>query len=213
LVVVFGFFVHGLLVLLATTGIAESSLEVVTINCHMIGTWMPWAFLLQELLELLLRRRLLASRGTIHSRDEIIWLTLSGWTRIVPLAFVVAVVMRTPQIAILAPWELFPHLLLLFRPVDRAGVPDLSVSGNKFDLMEVDPHDPTRRANLKRQCNRWTNSLWLPTLLVQDQPDHEDQFLFAIEERTRTRGEQSIYHSKVEFCNTRGQHWFARVQE
>jgi hypothetical protein len=61
----------------------------------------------------------------------------------VPLAFVVAVVMRTPQIAILAPWELFPHLLLLFRPVDRAGVPDLSVSGNKFDLMEVDPHDPT----------------------------------------------------------------------
>jgi hypothetical protein len=26
---------------------------------------------------------------------------------------------------------------------DRAGVPDLSVSGNKFDLMEVDPHDPT----------------------------------------------------------------------
>jgi hypothetical protein len=27
--------------------------------------------------------------------------------------------------------------------IDRAGVPDLSVSGNKFDLMEVDPHDPT----------------------------------------------------------------------
>ena len=69
------------------------------------------------------------------------------------------------------------------------------------------------RASLKCQCNRWTNSLWLPTLLVQDQPDHADQFLFAIEERTRTRGEQSIYHSKVEFCNTRGQRWFARVQE
>jgi hypothetical protein len=26
---------------------------------------------------------------------------------------------------------------------DRARVPDLSVSGNNFDLMEVDPHDPT----------------------------------------------------------------------
>ena len=26
---------------------------------------------------------------------------------------------------------------------DRAGVPDLSVSGDKFDLVEVDPHDPT----------------------------------------------------------------------
>jgi hypothetical protein len=69
---------------------------VVTINCRMIGIWMPWAFLLQELLELLLRRQLLASRGMIHSRDEIIWLALSGWTRIVPLAFVVAVVVRTP---------------------------------------------------------------------------------------------------------------------
>jgi uncharacterized membrane protein YjdF len=74
---------------------------------------MPWAFLLQELLELLLCCRLLASRGTIHSRDQIIWLSLSGWTRIVPLALVVAIVMRTPQIAILAPRELLPHLLLL----------------------------------------------------------------------------------------------------
>ena len=26
---------------------------------------------------------------------------------------------------------------------DRAGVPDLSVSGDKFDLAEDDPHDPT----------------------------------------------------------------------
>jgi hypothetical protein len=26
---------------------------------------------------------------------------------------------------------------------DRAGVPDLSVSGDKSDLVEVDPHDPT----------------------------------------------------------------------
>jgi hypothetical protein len=53
----------------------------------------------------------------IHSHDEIIWLALSGWTRIVPLALVVAVVMRTPQIAILMPQELLPHLLLLLGPV------------------------------------------------------------------------------------------------
>jgi hypothetical protein len=117
LVIIFGFLVHGLLVLLATAGIAESPPEVVTINCHMIGTWMPWAFLLQELLELLLHRRLLASRGMIHSREEIIWLALSGWTQIVPLALVVAVVMRTPQFAILAPQEPLPHLLLLLGPV------------------------------------------------------------------------------------------------
>jgi hypothetical protein len=28
-------------------------------------------------------------------------------------------------------------------PTDRAGVPDLSVSGDNSDLVEVDPHDPT----------------------------------------------------------------------
>jgi hypothetical protein len=53
----------------------------------------------------------------IHSRDEIIWPALLGWTRIVPLAFVIAVVIWTPQIAILAPREPLPHLLLLFGPV------------------------------------------------------------------------------------------------
>jgi hypothetical protein len=42
---------------------------------------------------------------------------LSGWTRIVPLALIVAVVMRTPQIAILAPREPLLHLLLLLGPV------------------------------------------------------------------------------------------------
>jgi hypothetical protein len=83
----------------------------------MIGTWMLWTFLLQKLLELLLCCRLLASRRTIHSHDEIIWLALSGWTRKVPLAFVVAVVVRTPQIAILAPRKLLLHLLLLFGPI------------------------------------------------------------------------------------------------
>jgi hypothetical protein len=27
-------------------------------------------------------------------------------------------------------------------PLDRAGVPDLSVSGDNFDLVQEDPHDP-----------------------------------------------------------------------
>jgi hypothetical protein len=117
LIIIFGFFVHWLLVLLATTRIAESPPKVVTINCRVISTWMPWAFLLQELLELLLRCRLLASRGMIRNHDEIIWLALSGWTRIFPLALVVVVVMRTPKISILAPRELLPHLLLLLGPV------------------------------------------------------------------------------------------------
>jgi hypothetical protein len=79
LVILFGFFVHWL-VLLAATRIAKCPPVVVAINCRMIGTWMPWGFLLQELFELLLRCCLLASRGTIHSRDEIVWIALSGWT-------------------------------------------------------------------------------------------------------------------------------------
>ena len=33
--------------------------------------------------------------------------------------------------------------LILPFPSDRAGVPDLSVSGDKFDLAEDDPHDLT----------------------------------------------------------------------
>jgi hypothetical protein len=53
----------------------------------------------------------------IHSRDEIIWLAFMVWTRIVSLAFIIAVVIWTPQIAILAPREPLPHLLLLFGPV------------------------------------------------------------------------------------------------
>jgi hypothetical protein len=28
-------------------------------------------------------------------------------------------------------------------PLDRVGVPDLSVSGDNFDLVEDEPHDPT----------------------------------------------------------------------
>jgi hypothetical protein len=53
----------------------------------------------------------------IHSSDDIIWLTFPGWTRKVPLAFVVAVVIWVPQITILTPREPLPHLLLLFGPI------------------------------------------------------------------------------------------------
>jgi hypothetical protein len=72
LVVILGFLVRWLLALLTTTRVAECPPEVVTVDGRVIGTWVPWAFLLQELLKLLLRRPLFASQGTIHSRDEII---------------------------------------------------------------------------------------------------------------------------------------------
>ena len=38
--------------------------------------------------------------------------------------------------------------------VDRCRVPDLSASGDNFDLVDVDPHDPTTTSKPKRQCNR-----------------------------------------------------------
>jgi hypothetical protein len=60
ILVILGFFVRRLLVLLATTGVAERPPKVVAVNGGMIGTWVPRALLLQELLKLLLRRRLLA---------------------------------------------------------------------------------------------------------------------------------------------------------
>jgi hypothetical protein len=49
------------------------------------------------------------------------------------------------------------HVLECFGPfryctkvnADRVGVPDLSVSGDKFDLVEDDPHDPTMTSELE----------------------------------------------------------------
>jgi hypothetical protein len=117
LIIVLRFFVRRLLVLLSTTRVAEHPPKVVAVNGGMIGTWLPRALLLQELLKLLLHCRLLAPRRTIDSRDDIIWLSFPGWTRKVPLAFVVAVVVWAPQIAILTPREPLPHLLLLFGPI------------------------------------------------------------------------------------------------
>jgi hypothetical protein len=116
LVVLFGFFIRQL-ILLATTGIAKFPSEVVAINCRLIGTWMPWVFFLQELFKLLLRCCLPASRRMIHSRDEVVWLALSRWTRIVPLALVGTIVICAPQVAVIAPREPLPHLFLLLGSV------------------------------------------------------------------------------------------------
>jgi hypothetical protein len=53
----------------------------------------------------------------IHSHNEIIWLALSGWTQLVSLALVIAIVIWTPQVATIAPWKPLPHLFLLLGPV------------------------------------------------------------------------------------------------
>jgi hypothetical protein len=117
LIIILGFFVSRLLVLLSAPGVAEGPPKVVAVDGGVVGTRMPWALLLQELLELLLRHRLLATRRTIDSHDDIIWLSLPGWPRKVPLALVATVVVWAPQSAVLTPREPLPHLLLLLGPI------------------------------------------------------------------------------------------------
>jgi hypothetical protein len=44
---------------------------------------------------------------------------------------------------LLSHWFLLKVLEVELLYIDRGGVPDLSVSGDNFDLVEDDPHDPT----------------------------------------------------------------------
>ena len=48
---------------------------------------------------------------------------------------------------------------------DRAGVPNLWVSGDKFDLVEDDPHDPTTMSEPKAPMQS-LNQLPMVTVLV-----------------------------------------------
>jgi hypothetical protein len=90
LFLVFGLFARRL-VLLAVSRRAKGALELKAVDRCVFGVDAPRALLLQDFFKLLLHGRLLAPRRMFHSRDEIVWLTLSGRTRKVPLAFVEAV--------------------------------------------------------------------------------------------------------------------------
>jgi hypothetical protein len=63
LIIILGFFVSRLLVLLSATGVVECPPKVVAVDGGVVGAQVPRALLLLELLELLLRRRLLAREG------------------------------------------------------------------------------------------------------------------------------------------------------
>jgi hypothetical protein len=58
--------------------------------------------------------------------------------------------------------------------------------------VEVDPHDPTTTSKLEAPMQS-LNQLPMVTNLagLQDQPNHEDRFLRAIEERARKRCKQT----------------------
>jgi hypothetical protein len=69
----------------------------------------------QDLLKLtLLIPRLLATRIALNSHDLIIWLALSGWFRVVPLAFVGAV--AATVLVVVALGEALVLLILLVGP-------------------------------------------------------------------------------------------------
>jgi hypothetical protein len=84
------------------------------------GVTVPWALLLQEFLNLLLRHpQFLSSRagGALDSRDQIIWLALLGGSRVVPLTSVVAVIVPPLVVVVITMLcEAIALLLLLVRP-------------------------------------------------------------------------------------------------
>ena len=58
--------------------------------------------------------------------------------------------------------------------------------------MDVDPHDPTTTSKPEAPMQSLNQlPMVIEPAVKQVQPDHEDQFLQAIEERARIRGEQS----------------------
>ena len=59
-------------------------------------------------------------------------------------------------------------------------------------MVDVDPHDPTTTSKPEAPMQSLNQlPMVIEPAVKQDQPDHEDQFLQAIEERARIRGEQS----------------------
>ena len=61
-------------------------------------------------------------------------------------------------------------------PLDRGVAPDLSVSGDNFDLVEVDPHDPTTTSKPEAPMQSLNQLPVVTDLAKQDQPYREDQF-------------------------------------
>jgi hypothetical protein len=76
-------------------------------------------------------------------------------------------------------------------PLDRARVPNLSMSGDNSDLVEVDPHDPTTTSESEAPMQSLNQLPMVTDLADARSAYHEDRFLCAIEERSRKRCEQS----------------------
>jgi hypothetical protein len=94
-------------------------------------------------------------------------------------------------------------------PLDRGGVPDLSVSGDNFDLVVVDPHDPnttseTRSANAiaeptpdgYRAC--WRKISLITTINSYAQSNNEQESEASNLNITRR---WSLQYTKAKLCN------------
>lgn len=96
----------------------EGSSKVIALDCLVLGIRVPWASLVQELLKLLLRSaRHLASQRAPESHDCIVWLALSGRTRVILLASILALIVAPLVVVVIAMLpEVFTLLLLLVYP-------------------------------------------------------------------------------------------------
>jgi hypothetical protein len=86
-------------------------------------------------------------------------------------------------------------------------VPDLLVSGDKFDSVEVDPHDPTTTSKPEAPMQSLNQLPVVTDLVGARSPDHEHQFLCAIEERTRIMKRAILISLEGGVCNTRRQRY------
>jgi hypothetical protein len=93
-------------------------------------------------------------------------------------------------------------------PLDRGGVPVLSVSGDNFDLMVVDPHDPTMMSE-----TRSANAIAKPTQNGYQPCRRKISLITKINSYTQSKNEQesemsnlnitrrwSLQYTKVALC-------------
>jgi hypothetical protein len=91
---------------LTIDGVSNEGLaETVALPSRVLGVWVPWALLVEDLIETLsCVAGLLAARWALNCRDKIVSLALSAWTQVVLLALVVVatVVVAFPCVLVIS---------------------------------------------------------------------------------------------------------------
>jgi hypothetical protein len=84
------------------------------------------------------------------------------------------------------------HTHIATTSTDRGVVPDLSVSGDKYDLVVVDPHDPTTTSK-----TRSTNAIAEPTPDGYQPCRHKISLITKINSCTQSKNEQEFEASNL----------------